>query len=151
MKDLCNNRADINTKTDDINILKNTHKQKLETYQGDGLGDNLENNDDHHNSTDSDIPVTEDVVEEENKNRTQESTTTYDGFHYCHLCEIKTVSKGSLKMHIESIHDGIRYECGQCDYMATKQGNLKRHKQVKHEDPKYDAIAVTLKQHNLNI
>ena len=136
VKDLSNNSVDVNAKTDDITDLEDKQRQKSETYQV----DNLENTDDPYNSTNSDISVTEDIAEEENKNRTQITTKdeANDGFHYCHLCEIKTVSKGSLKMHIESIHDGIRYECGQCDYMATKQGNLKRHRQVKHEDPKYE-------------
>ena len=48
------------------------------------------------------------------------------------MCDFVTKIKGSLKVHITSIHDGIKYGCDQCEYKATKPGNLKRHIQAMH-------------------
>ena len=39
---------------------------------------------------------------------------------------------GSLKEHVESIHEGVRYPCDQCDYRATTKGNKKSHEMFKH-------------------
>ena len=38
----------------------------------------------------------------------------------------------SIKTHIQSKHEGIKYPCNQCDYRATTQSNFQRHIQSKH-------------------
>ena len=43
----------------------------------------------------------------------------------------------SLKTHIESVHEKIKYSCNQCDYQATQKGNLKTHIETVHEKVKY--------------
>ena len=48
--------------------------------------------------------------------------------------DYKSNFAGSLKKHIESIHEGVRYPCGQCDYRATEKGNLKKHYISKHSN-----------------
>ena len=45
---------------------------------------------------------------------------------------VKVNFAGSLKEHVESIHEGVRYPCDQCDYKATQKGSLKRHKKSNH-------------------
>ena len=55
----------------------------------------------------------------------------------CIQCEYKTAVKGTLKQHIQSIHEGIKYPCNHCDHEATQRGNLQTHIQSKHEGIKY--------------
>ena len=45
---------------------------------------------------------------------------------------IKATEKGSLKKHIESVHEKVKYPCHQCEYKATTKGNIQRHIQKKH-------------------
>ena len=42
-----------------------------------------------------------------------------------------------MKKHVESIHDGICYSCGQSEYKATVKGHLKRHVESIHEGVHY--------------
>ena len=63
--------------------------------------------------------------------------TSVNGLFNCNLCHTVLSSRGCLKMHMQSIHEGIRYPCDQCDYKASKLGNLRRHKLVMHQDPKH--------------
>ena len=51
----------------------------------------------------------------------------------CDQCEYKATKKGSLKSHIESVHEKVQYPCNQCEYKATQNGNLKRHIQTIHD------------------
>ena len=38
-----------------------------------------------------------------------------------------------LKIHVESIHEGVRYPCDKCPYKATTISSLKRHGESIHE------------------
>ena len=44
---------------------------------------------------------------------------------------------GQLRCHIQSIHEGVRYDCNQCEYQATTQSNLKVHIKSLHEGAEY--------------
>ena len=37
----------------------------------------------------------------------------------CNLCELRLRSMQGLRKHIESIHNGTKYQCEECDYQAT--------------------------------
>ena len=37
----------------------------------------------------------------------------------CDLCGNYFETKGSLKAHIQSVHEKVRYSCDQCEYQAT--------------------------------
>ena len=52
--------------------------------------------------------------------------------HACPHCPYEAKKKEHLKIHIQSVHDGIKYPCPHCDYRATTKGSLKRHIQRKH-------------------
>ena len=65
-------------------------------------------------------------------NRHQKASHPEKKVHLCHGCSFTTVDKRTLKEHIESIHDGVRYPCDECEYQATRPSNLRKHKQVKH-------------------
>ena len=45
----------------------------------------------------------------------------------CGQCGKDFVTQQVLKTHIESVHEGIMYDCNQCDYQATEKSSLRRH------------------------
>ena len=45
----------------------------------------------------------------------------------------KATVAGHLKRHVVSIHETVRYPCGQCDYKATIAGSLQKHVESVHE------------------
>ena len=55
----------------------------------------------------------------------------------CGKCEYSTKRKASLKMHVESEHEGIRYPCSQCEYTTKQRSNLRIHVDSKHEGIRY--------------
>ena len=64
--------------------------------------------------------------------------STHEGMRYpCNQCEYKATQQGHLNTHIQSKHDGVKYACNQCDYKATQQSHLKSHIQSKHEGVKF--------------
>ena len=50
----------------------------------------------------------------------------------CDQCD-KTFKKTSLKVHIASVHEKIRFECDQCDYKASHRKATTLHKMSMHE------------------
>jgi len=55
-----------------------------------------------------------------------------DRIFYCDNCEKQFTQKRHLNRHIQSIHEGIKYDCDLCDYQASRQDQLKTHLQTKH-------------------
>ena len=45
----------------------------------------------------------------------------------CPYCEHQGTVKSSLKNHIDSVHDGIKFKCSQCEHQASQKSNLKIH------------------------
>ena len=43
------------------------------------------------------------------------------------------MSNPARRTHIQSAHEGVRFQCDECDYVATTAGRLKVHKKAKHE------------------
>ena len=74
--------------------------------------------------------------------------------YYCHMCEYKSGFTNGLQYHIESKHQGIKYDCEQCGHKASSKSGLKNHTAL-HEVLKYDcdlcefkaATKPTLKHH----
>ena len=50
----------------------------------------------------------------------------------CPQCDHVASHVDSLKCHIKSVHEGIRYQCDQCAHAATSVGNLNKHKKRMH-------------------
>ena len=48
--------------------------------------------------------------------------------YLCDKCDYYAITAVSLKLHLESFHDGVRYPCDKCEYKATSCGSLKFHK-----------------------
>jgi predicted RNA-binding Zn-ribbon protein involved in translation (DUF1610 family) len=58
----------------------------------------------------------------------------HQGIRYdCDQCDYRANTKSVLTIHQQSKHEGIRYDCDQCDYRATQQSHLTRHRQSQHE------------------
>ena len=55
----------------------------------------------------------------------------------CELCDKEYTSKGNLKTHVQSIHEGRKFPCQQCDLQASTADTLKTHFQSKHEGKKF--------------
>ena len=50
----------------------------------------------------------------------------------CSRCDYQTNRKDNLQVHINSVHDDIRYPCNVCEYKATQRSHLTRHKRNRH-------------------
>ena len=48
-----------------------------------------------------------------------ESSSTKGVKFSCDQCDYKATRKGSLKTHIQSVHEKVRYSCNQCDHQAS--------------------------------
>lgn len=88
--------------------------------------------DDRIENSSSDL--TKNIVYEDYK-----STVKHEGHKYkCNFCSFHTMSKGSLKKHIEAIHEGNKYTCNVCNKEFSFKHNLKTHVQSTHEGVRYE-------------
>ena len=58
----------------------------------------------------------------------------------CPHCDYKATTKSSCNVHIRAIHEGIKFQCPSCSYKATQKNDLKRHIKSQHESLTLDAI-----------
>jgi len=56
----------------------------------------------------------------------------------CDRCSYQTKVKRHLRMHIEGIHEGVRYPCTKCTYRATTKSGVKHHMKAIHEGIKHN-------------
>ena len=67
----------------------------------------------------------------------------------CNLCD-HVATKGNLRVHMSSKHDGTQFACDQCGIFLTTALGLKGHIQIKHENirhpRKYCEFQATKKQ-----
>ena len=49
-----------------------------------------------------------------------------------------TTKTGRLKIHIDSVHLGIKYPCDLCEYQATEMGSLNVHIKTVHKMEKQE-------------
>ena len=47
--------------------------------------------------------------------------------------ESKFPQQGSIRKHIHTKHEFVKYSCNQCDYQATQKRNLSRHIKIVHQ------------------
>ena len=55
----------------------------------------------------------------------------------CSECDIHFKSDISLRIHIQSVHEGLGYKCNQCDMNFTSKYGLRRHIEVLHQKIKH--------------
>ena len=55
----------------------------------------------------------------------------------CSECDIHFKSDISLRIHIQSVHEGLGYNCNQCDMNFTSKYGLRRHIEVLHQKIKH--------------
>ena len=56
--------------------------------------------------------------------------------------------KQYLKIHLQTIHEGLNYPCNQCEFTATQKGDVIRHIQSKHQISNILAISAITKKAN---
>ena len=71
------------------------------------------------------------VADEKKASRVIEPVKDKDEFT-CRTCEYSTNRKVNLRIHINSVHNEVRYPCGKCKYQATQQSHLYRHNRTRH-------------------
>ena len=58
----------------------------------------------------------------------------HEGVKYnCDQCNVEFTQHAHLFIHIKSKHEGVRYDCNQCEYKATQKHHLRSHIQKIHE------------------
>ena len=60
-----------------------------------------------------------------------------EGRLVCDQCERQFSDHKTIRTHIESIHEGVKYPCNQCNYQATQKTSLEIHVKSKHEGMKF--------------
>ena len=53
----------------------------------------------------------------------------------CTLCEYSCAYKGALSVHIRIVHDSIYFKCDQCSMQYSYKSCLKYHLESKHSEP----------------
>ena len=72
---------------------------------------------------------------------------TSKGRHLCNKCEY-VVSRGNyLKIHVDSVHRGVRHQCSPCEFSTTTASSLRFHVKSKHEGIKYPLLNVNILQY----
>ena len=57
----------------------------------------------------------------------------------CSLCEYKDTGKRGLKMHIQAVHDGIKFPCTKCSKKYAWKNALSNHLKRDHSVIPYQA------------
>ena len=55
----------------------------------------------------------------------------------CQDCEKIFSTKGNLKSHIESVHEGKKFACSQCNHEFALKSSLSKHEKRKHKKNEY--------------
>ena len=71
--------------------------------------------------------------------------TDSDGKYTCEKCQKQFAKQKSFRIHIESIHEGVKHACMQCNFEATQKTHLRIHIQAKHEGVVYECEYCTKK------
>ncbi|KAJ8908865.1 hypothetical protein NDN08_005569 [Rhodosorus marinus] len=57
--------------------------------------------------------------------------------YFCEKCSTGFTAKGSLKVHLRTVHEGLRpYGCGECNKQFGTRNNLMRHQRIVHLNQK---------------
>ena len=64
--------------------------------------------------------------------------SVHDGVkHLCNWCEYQATTKGNLTVHIQSLHECVLHNCHMCDFQGKQKKHLWRHIKSKHEGIKF--------------
>ena len=50
----------------------------------------------------------------------------------CNKCDHQATTKGALKSHLKSIHEGVKYNCKECNHEFSQKGTLRSHMKKVH-------------------
>ena len=124
------NDAGTSEDTEESNLLKNSDS-KEEIMNADKTvhmeeSDILQNNDSLAKNSSKNIVL-----------KTRSHKKKVDGMFLCDQCKTQFTTTRSLNRHIQSIHEGVKFDCDQCNYQATQLAGLKTHIMGKHEGTKF--------------
>merc|ERR1712030_177253 len=72
------------------------------------------------------------------KKHLQHVQSLHEGISFnCEHCDHKDKRKSHLLQHVQSLHEGINYNCEYCDYKAKCKQRLFQHVQSVHEGVTY--------------
>ena len=54
--------------------------------------------------------------------------------HNCYQCDKVFSQPHTLKRHVKTIHEGLRFPCDQCNHQATQANDLRTHKRKVHKE-----------------
>ena len=74
-----------------------------------------------------------DMKEVEQMSQQQKEDIEQKTSYKCEQCHHVATKKLSLKLHVQSKHEGLRFPCDHCDYKATQKHLLKKHITEKHD------------------
>ena len=64
--------------------------------------------------------------------------SVHEGIRYnCDQCQHQSTTKNNLWKHVKSVHSGVTYDCNMCEKKFSQKMGLKKHVQHKHEGVKY--------------
>ena len=114
----------------------------IEHFKDDGVKQQIECNEYFEEDSKKDIVLREEEVFEYEASRKSTLKKHIESVHEkvkypCNLCEYKATTTGSLKSHIESVHEKVKYPCHLCEYKATKHSDVKKHIESVHEKVKH--------------
>ena len=78
-----------------------------------------------------------DIIKDEDSKQGQANSQGKKGPIECPECHKMIMNPYSLKIHMEAIHQGIRYYCNFCDKSSTTKANLNRHIANVHSDASF--------------
>jgi len=107
-------------------VIEPTHHQNNEQEEANRTDDQISNHFINRNSkTNTNTAISKSIVKSTN------------GKFPCDQCNKHFATKQGLKVHIQSIHEGVKYACNQCDKQFIQPVHLATHIQSKHEGVKY--------------
>ena len=73
------------------------------------------------------------------KKRKRERLPLPKDFKKCNLCDYapKKISRVGMKVHMESVHLGIKHYCKECDFVGSTRANIFKHMRAVHEGRKF--------------
>ena len=120
------------------NLGKCRDQQMIEQHMSDdSVQQNIKQEQELEALKDSNVRHQE-VSREETIEQFSNETKDHSLVHYiCSLCDKQFKSDISLRIHIQSVHEGLGYKCNQCDMNLTSKYVLRRHIEVVHEQIKH--------------
>ena len=65
----------------------------------------------------------------------------------CIKCQSQFTFRHNLSKHIQSVHEGVKYDSNQCDHQATQQSSLKSENSYSFQTRRFKVCLFACEQH----